>query len=270
MSSRQAEKEKARAERLAREEAEASSQRRKRRMWIFGGAGALAVALVVVAVVISSTGGGGSSVSPQSAKAPIKGASDVNNRFAGIPQNGITIGNPNAPVTLVEFADLKCPVCRDFAASEAFPTLIDKYVKTGKLKMDVRFQTFVGEQFNPGDSLRAARFALAAGEQNKLWQFMDLFYKNQKDEATRFVSDQFLTKLGKSITGLNVAKAMKDRGGSAVNNGLNKAAQEFSNNGFTGTPSFLVGKTGGTLAPLNYSNFDSKTFTDPIDSLLNR
>jgi protein-disulfide isomerase len=266
MSSRQAEKEKARAERIAREEAEAAQQRRKRRTWIFGGAGLVAVVLVLAAVVVSSTGGGGST--PRNSKAPLQGVSDANNMFAGIQQHGTVLGNPLAPVSFTEFADLKCPICREYALSNSFPTLVAKYVKTGKMKMDVQFQTFVGDQFNPGDSARAARFALAAAMQNKMWQFFDLFYRNQQDETTRYVSDAYLRKLGAAIPGLNVAKAMRDRNSASITNQLTQASQKFSQNGFTGTPSFLVGKTGGSMSPINYSNFDPQTFTGPINTLL--
>jgi protein-disulfide isomerase len=129
---------------------------------------------------------------------------------------------------------------------------------------------FGGEQLNPGDSPAAARFAAAAGMQNKLWQFVDLFYKNQQDESTRYVSDAFLKRLGSAVPGLDVQKAFTDRQSSAANAQLDEAKKLFAGFGFTGTPSFLLGGPGRTLSPLNVTSFDVSQFSGPIDSLLGK
>ena len=71
------------------------------------------------------------------------------------------------------------------------------------------------------------------------------------------------------MAGLNVAKAMAARQDGSVTQQLQQARNEFGKNGFTGTPSFLVGKTGGQPKPLNPSNFgDPSSYTGPIDALL--
>jgi protein-disulfide isomerase len=235
--------------------------RRDRRFKLLGTVLAAALAVVIVAVVAS--GGGGSAGGSKSGK--IGGAAEVTARFAGIPQNGLVLGNPNAPVTLVEFADLKCPVCRQYTLS-AFPTLVDRYVRTGKVKMQLELQHFVGNQNN--DSEHAARMALAAAQQNKLWQFADLFYLNQRDETQTYVNDVFLRRIASAVPGLDVNKAFAARNGPAITQELQQASSEFTTAGFNGTPSFAVGKTGGTLSAVNYNSFDVSQFSGPIDKLL--
>ena len=61
----------------------------------------------------------------------------------GIPQAGVVLGDPNAPVTLVEWADLQCPFCREWSTA-AFPALVHDYVRTGKLQIVFRGLAFLG------------------------------------------------------------------------------------------------------------------------------
>ncbi len=231
--------------------------RRNRRLRLLGIVLGAAVLLVLIAIAVS--GGSGSS------SRNVRGASLVNARFRGIPQTGITLGNPNAPVTLVEFADLKCPVCRDYTSS-VFPQLVDRYVRTGKVRMVLQLQHFVGNQ--NGDSERAARMGLAVAQQNRLWQFADLFYLNQRDETRTYVTDPFLRRIAARVHGLNVNRAFAARNQPAVTQALHDASDQFKAAGFRATPSFAVGKSGGTLTPLDYTSLSLSQFAGPIDKLL--
>jgi protein-disulfide isomerase len=260
MSSRLDEKRRLRLQREERQRERDAESRRNRRLKLLGAVLVAAAALVVIAIVASTSGGGGGSKNGR-----ITGGGEVNARFAGIPQNGLTIGNPNAPVTFVEFADLKCPVCREYSLS-AFPTLLNRYVRTGKVKMVLQLQHFVGNQNN--DSERAARMALAASEQNKMWQFSDLFYINQKNENDTYVNDVFLRNIASQVRGLDVDKAFAARNSEAITSQLAQASAQFNTAGFHGTPSFAVGRSGGTLTPINYKSFDVSEFSGPIEKAL--
>jgi protein-disulfide isomerase len=260
MSSRLDQKRRLRLQREERQREREAESRRTRRLKLLGGVLLAAVALVVIAIVASTSGGGGGSKNGR-----IAGGGEVNARFAGIPQNGLTLGNPNAPVTFVEFADLKCPVCREYSLS-ALPTLVNRYVRTGKVKMVLQLQHFVGNQNN--DSEHAARMALAASQQNKMWQFADLFYINQKNENDTYVNDVFLRNIASQVRGLDVDKAFAARNSDAITNQLQQASAQFNTAGFRGTPSFAVGKSGGTLTPINYNSFDVSEFSGPIDKAL--
>src|SRR5690606_602302 len=94
-------------------------------------------------------------------------------RFAGVPQDGIALGAPAAPFTLIEFADLQCPFCAVYAR-DVLPTIIDRYVRPGKLRLELNLLTFLGE-----DSIRAGRVAAAAAQQDRLWTFTDAFFAEQ-------------------------------------------------------------------------------------------
>lgn len=264
MSSRLDEKRRLRALREERERERASADRRQRRLRLLGLTIGASAALVAIAIAVSS---GGSSSHKLRAGKPPPGSAQVASRFAGIPQQGIALGNPKAPVTFVEFADLKCPVCREYTLS-AFPTLVDRYVRTGKVRMVMELQHFVGDQ--NGDSERAARMALAAAKQNRLWQFADLFYIHQRDESNTYVTEQFLRAIAAGVPGLDVQQALAARDSPAVTQRLKQGSAAFNSAGFTGTPSFAVGRTGGTLTPINYNSFSVSEFAGPIDKLLGR
>jgi protein-disulfide isomerase len=229
------------------------------RLRILAGLVTVAAVVVTVAIVVSSG-------SARSTAGPVHGTRAVG-LLDGIPQQGTTLGEPDAAVTLVEYADLRCPICREFTLA-TLPSLIEDYVRTGKVRVEMRLQTFVGEQFAPGDSERAARFALAAAQQGRFWQVAELFYRNQGDETRSYVTDRFLRRLGAEIPGLDVAKALAGRG--AVSDALKASEHAFTAAGFNGTPSFEVGRTGGPLKVLPTRSLATSEFTGPIDALLVR
>ncbi|MHB0867356.1 MAG: DsbA family protein [Thermoleophilia bacterium] len=226
---------------------------------VVAGVTLLALVGVIVATVIVSR--------PSSEPLVITGGSDVTSLLQGIPQQNNVLGDPNAPVTMVEFADMKCPVCGRFSSS-ALPQIINDYVRTGKLRIVLKLQTFVNNQKTPGDTERGARFALAAGEQNRLWNFAELLYKNQPPEDQRYFTDEFLTNLGHEIAGLDVQRAFSGTDSDAVSKELDDYKQAFSTSGFDAVPSFQIGRTGTTLTNITSKSLDYSVFKSAIDSLL--
>jgi protein-disulfide isomerase len=234
LASRKEQREQARAEREAREAAERAKAQRNKRVLQLGAALAAAAVIVVVAIAISSSGSdkkGGSS------KGGATGSSQSAQLLNGIPQSGTTLGSPGAPVTVTEFADLQCPFCRDYTINQ-FPGIVAKYVRPGKVKMVFQNYAFIGP-----DSLTAARAAEAAGSQNKLWNFIDVFYNNQGTENTDYVTDAFLTKIANGA-GVDAAKMLTERANPKVDTAIAKAQQEAQRAGVNSTPTFLVQKAG--------------------------
>jgi len=258
--SQETRKERRASARAERDRAAAAARARQRqRLWVIGGAAALAV-VIVVAIAIAS--GGGSSTPKKRAGEAIPGQIESNALFAGIPQNGVVLGNPRAPVTLVEFADLQCPYCREYT-EQSLATLVNTYVRPGKVKMIFRNVAFIGP-----DSTKAAQMAAAVSMQNQLWTFIDLFYTNQQEENSGYVTDDFLRRIGSAVRGLNVNRAMSDRSLPQIQRLLDEAQTQWTTNGFSGTPSFLLGPTGGRLEALSVGSLGPDSFTVPIDRLL--
>jgi len=220
-------------------------------------AAALAVALIVLAIVLGFVFTGGSSSSNTPARGSLAGglpgAAEAQRLFRGIPQHGNVLGSPNAPVTVVEYVDLQCPFCQEFE-TKAMPTLLSRYVRTGKVKIEARPIAFIGP-----DSERGRAGALAAAEQNRLFNYMQLLYLNQGTENTGWLDDAMATAAAASIPGLDVHAWSSARGSSAVKGQENRFDNEGNADNVTETPTVLVGKTGGKLqkASVSLSNIDS-------------
>lgn len=102
------------------------------------------------------------------------------------------LGQADAPVTLVEFGDYQCTFCTRFF-KETEPTLIEKYVKTGKLKI-----VFRNLAINGRESQNAAEAAQCAADQGKFWEYHDRLFNERrgynvgvfnKDNLVKFAVD---------------------------------------------------------------------------------
>jgi protein-disulfide isomerase len=260
-------REQARDQRKAIEEAEAASVERRKRLILLGSVAAAVVVIIAVILVATSGGGGGTKLPPTNGKATTAPAvAKVKKEIGGIPQNGNTLGSPTAPVTMQYFGDLECPICKDFTLG-ALPTLIQKYVRTGKMKIEYRnLETATRE---PETFKTQQSAALAAGKQKKGWYYIELFYNQQGEEDTGYVTEKYLQTLAQQTPGLNLATWTSDRDAPEFTNTITSDAQAANNSGFNGTPSFLIGKTGGTLAKFEYQSLtDPSSFESAIDKLL--
>lgn len=183
---------------------------------------ALAIAAVVIAALVLLRDGGNSVNST-----PIV---DLD----GIPQEGTFLGSPDAKVTLVEYADIQCPACRHYTET-LFPTVVDEYVRPGKIANEFRGFPFLGE-----DSLKGQRFLLAAAKQNKLWQLQEAFYRNQGAENSGWLTDDLVRKIAAQIQGLDVDRLFADAESEEVTQRAQQSLIDAQQAGIEGTPSLLV------------------------------
>jgi protein-disulfide isomerase len=235
-------REQARTQRKELEESEAADQQRRKRFRQIG----IVVAAVVVAIVVVLIATGGSSKKgiPTSEHVKNQTVAEVSSVVGGIPQSGNVLGSANAPVTLEYFGDLQCPVCQEFTL-EALPSIIQKWVRSGKLKIVYRSMETATHEPEVFKTQQVA--ALAAGKQQKLWYYIELFYHEQGEENSGYVTESYLQQLAQQVPGLNLTKWTNERSEPAFANQLEADAQAVSAAGFKGTPSFLLGKTGGAL-----------------------
>jgi protein-disulfide isomerase len=225
---------------------------------------ALGIAAIVGGVLVAASKYGAEST-PRPEVAPtgeLAFADEVNELLDGVPQDGTSIGRADAPVTLVEYADLQCPFCAEWAR-DALPVYVTDYIRPGLLRIEFRPLAFLG-----ADSEKAALVALAAGEQNKLWNVLELMYRNQGAENSGWVGESFLAALGRSIPGLDADTMLSSAQGDGPRSALERAATEADERGVDSTPSFLIGRTGSELAEVQPDSLDADGLRSQIEGLL--
>jgi protein-disulfide isomerase len=255
----------ARAARIEAEQADAAAALRRRRLrTVLAVLGAAAV-LVVVAIIVSGSSDSNSAKSrpgaAQKSAGAIPGQKESAEMLAGIPQSGIHLGSPSAPVRLVEFADLQCPFCREYTL-QTLPQLVQDYVRSGKVRMEFRDLAFLGK-----DSVTAGRHAAAAAEQNKLWNFVDVFYFNQGEENSGYVTPSFLHSIDKAA-GVDAAEADAFAASAASLTPIKQANALGDQLKVSSTPTVFVGKRGGALQQVEAGPTDVSAYKQAIDGVL--
>jgi protein-disulfide isomerase len=223
------------------------------------GAVVVAVAAVAAVLVAVLTAGSTSELAPGK---PVPGRSQTLSLLAGIPQSGVSLGSPSAPATLVEFGDLQCPACAQFATG-ALPAVIARYVRSGRLLLQFRPLDLIG-----ADSRRAAAMAAALAQQDRLWQFVELDFHNQGAENSGYVTETYLRALAAAIPGVDVARAVAAQSSTAVGAQLAQASALARAAHVQATPSFELSRAGGPPRAFRPSGLDSASFAGALDRAL--
>lgn len=143
------------------------------------------------------------------------------------------LGDPNAPITLVEFGDYQCHFCNVFFHNTE-KDIVKNYVETGKVKMIFKDFTIIGP-----DSINAAHGAHCANDQGLFWEYHDVLYDNWTGENNGWASSENLLQFAQQI-GLDIdewSQCMIDSEHSEIIAASNQDARSL---GLTGTPSFFV------------------------------
>jgi protein-disulfide isomerase len=216
----------------------AQKRRSNRRLLVIGApiAAIVVFAAVIIAVHLATSGGGTGNPN----LADLQYVSNAKTEFAGIPSKANVVGYADAPVTVEEYGDLRCPICREFD-STVIPPVLQNLVRTHKAKLLYRHWPILGP-----NSVYADRAAYAAKQQNKLWEFALVTYYNQGDETTSWFTKGFADAVASAI-GLNLSQFDKDFDNTTASTAevaaVNTSAAAHK---FNGTPSVLVVGPKGT------------------------
>jgi protein-disulfide isomerase len=182
--------------------------------------------------------------------------------LSSIPQEGIFLGAPSAEVTLIEYADMQCPFCRAYS-EDVFPTLVDEYVRDGRVRMEFRGMAFLGD-----DSLEALRYVQGAGLQNRLWQMQEALYRNQGGENSGWVTEELARDLAEDIDGLDADRMIEDSVGQEVATRIDQAQAQATAAGVGGTPTFFLQVGDDEPYQLEITALDPEAFRPALDDAL--
>jgi len=227
---------------------------------IVGGVVLVAVVAIVLGVVLSSNGGGGSSgggsvvsasdmsglpkVGNANWSGQLDGAADANALFNGIPQTGLVLGKPTAPVEMEMFIDVQCPFCQDYDVNN-LPTVVKDDIKSGKVQLHLQPWAFIG---GAGSQSFSGRLGLiAASFQNKGYEYAKVLYDKQGTEDTGWLTGRQMALIAASVNGLNLKKWQQSANGSAVKQIASTVDRLAAKAKVQGTPTVLVGCAGNTL-----------------------
>jgi len=153
------------------------------------------------------------------------------------------LGDPNAPITLVEFGDYQCHYCNVFFQSIE-KDIVKNYVDTGKVKIIFKDYNIIGE-----DSVIASQGAHCANDQGLFWEYHDILYSNWTGENNGWASSENLAIFAQQID-LNMNKwseCMKKGSHSQIILKSNDDARTLE---LTGTPAFFIINSEGKVSKL--------------------
>ncbi len=227
----------------------------------------LVLALPVIAVVVIVVTSGGPSVAESKSFSSVEKSAirRTENLLAGIPQHGTALGDPKAPVTLQFFGDLQCKESRQVMLG-ALPFLIRHWVRDGKLR--ILYRSTKADTPDWPEFMNQQVAALVAGQQDKMWTFVNLFYREQRPEFSRYADDAFLEGIAEQA-GVKLRAWVEDRESGDWSVKIESDEVVAHRKELLSTPSFLIGPTGGEARPLlHFSLEEPKVFDEAIEGLL--
>ena len=143
------------------------------------------------------------------------------------------LGNPNAPITMVEFGDYQCTFCSKFF-HETENSIITNYIKTGKVKILFKDYIILGQ-----DSMNAANAAHCANDQKLFWEYHSMLYNNWAGEDTGWADLAHLHEFANTL-GLDMDVFSTCMSDLKWNELVNLSSIDGQKLGVSGTPTFFV------------------------------
>lgn len=191
---------------------------------------ALAIAAILVTTAILGFGTGDSPSQKQIDE-------EVTALLAGIPQRGTILGSLDAPVTLQMFADLECPTVKRFVESY-LPSILSDWVRTGTVKLEYR--SLKTDTVDEGIFFSQEEAARAAGRQNRMWNFVLTFVRQQGEHFTEYAKDAFLLHIASQVPELSMGRWNRDRKDISLFKPIALSVHSAHTQGLRYTPSFVT------------------------------
>ena len=155
-----------------------------------------------------------------------------------VSENVNPLGNKDANITVIEFADYRCPFCHKFH-QETFDKLVTNFIDTGKAKY--LFKDFVvNDRGEYKGSMQAAVASHCAAEQDKYWEYLKEIYKNFKPEPQHWVTLDSLVQFANNVQIQDIEKFKSCVESNKYQNQIQESGSLAKQLGITGTPSFVV------------------------------
>lgn len=193
----------------------------------------VAAAFVVGILLALSLAGGTGDDEADGAPAAVVGVDAVSGNLEGVAQAGNVLGDPAAPVEIIEYGDLACPACK-LASETTVPEVVAQFVRDGRAKLVFRPIAFISPS-----SERGALGAEAAAEQDAMWSLVELLYRNQGDESSDWLTDQLLEE-AVTVLGLDLDIWRRDYRSATIERRFAVRAAEAQSDGVQATPTFVV------------------------------
>jgi protein-disulfide isomerase len=198
-------------------------RKRQQRMVVLLGVSGLAIVVVALLILQNNTPIG-SIVTPSAATYP--------------QANGNAMGDPAAPVVIIEYSDFQCPFCKRFH-DDSLPLIVRDYVAQGTVYFEYRHFPVVDGGSSSGESHQAAFAAVCAGRQNRFWEFHDLLFANQTGENIGNFTARRLEAMAETL-GLDLEAYRECLASGDVENEVNVHRAAALDLGVYSTPSFVI------------------------------
>lgn len=257
------------AARHAREEDERAARDRRRRLRLLGGAGALTVLVVAVVLAVGAfkDDPADSASRQQEGGVTVVGRAETRAFVRGLEQRGTVLGDPDAPVTIVELADLKCPFCKQHELGAQLE-IVDRLVRTGKANLDLQLVNVIDPGMGTTDGAAARRAALNLTSGGGYWSFVHAAFFRQGPEQEEWATPETLRAIAAAAPGvgpgrLNARETATSRAAAARADELTGALRP------TGTPAIFVRRR-GTRAYTPVANLDADSVEAAVDKAAKR
>ena len=155
-----------------------------------------------------------------------------------VSENVKPLGNEDADITVIEFADYRCPFCHKFH-EETFDKVVTNFLNTGKAKYLFK-DLVVNDRGEYKGSMQAAVASHCAAEQGKYWEFSKEIFKNFKPEPQHWINLDSLITFANNTQIQDIGKFKSCVESNKYQHQIQESGTLAKQLGITGTPSFVI------------------------------